>query len=142
MTPTGIALKVTNKDGRESFPCYEAFGWDKVNQIIANTLEIEHVLKVEIVDVNVLRQDNSPRLAGTGSQSDGGTRQGVPTLQDLRQENKRMAKFFEIGWDKFGFYFETRLVDLYIDNRGLALGVALIVALRVRKVIKTRKAAK
>jgi hypothetical protein len=55
MTPTGLALKVTNKDGRESFPCYEAFGWDKVNQIIANTLEIEHVLKVEIVDINVLR---------------------------------------------------------------------------------------
>jgi hypothetical protein len=55
MTPTGLALKVTNKDGRESFPCYEAFGWDRVNQIIANTLEIEHVLKVEIVDINVLR---------------------------------------------------------------------------------------
>jgi len=55
MTPTGLALKVTNKDGKESFPCYEAFGWDKVNQIIANTLDIEHVLKVEIVDVNALR---------------------------------------------------------------------------------------
>jgi hypothetical protein len=53
-----------------------------------------------------------------------------------------MAKYFEIGWDKFGFYIETRLIDLYIDNRGLALGVAVIVALRVRKVIKTRKAAK
>ena len=51
-----------------------------------------------------------------------------------------MAKYFEIGLDRFGFYFETRLVDLYIDNRGLALGVAVIVALRVRKVIKTRKA--
>ena len=55
MTPTGIALKVTNKDGRESFPSYEAFGWERVNQIIANTLEIEHVLKVEIVDINALR---------------------------------------------------------------------------------------
>ena len=64
MTPTGLALKVTNKDGKESFPCYEAFGWDKVNQIIANTLEIEHVLKVEIVDINALRQDNSPRALG------------------------------------------------------------------------------
>lgn len=52
MTPTGIALKVTNKDGRESFPCYEAFGWDKVNQIINNTLAIEHVAMVEIVDIN------------------------------------------------------------------------------------------
>ena len=62
--------------------------------------------------------------------------------QTLRQENKRMAKFFEIGLDRFGFYIETRLVDLYIDNRGLALGVAVIVALRVRKVIKTRKVAK
>ena len=53
-----------------------------------------------------------------------------------------MAKFFEIGLDRFGFYIETRLVDLYIDNRGLALGVAVIVALRVRKVLKTRKAGK
>jgi hypothetical protein len=64
------------------------------------------------------------------------------TLQDPRQENKRMAKYFEIGLDKFGFYIETRLVDLYIDNRGLALGVAVIVALRVRKVLKIRKGAK
>ena len=55
MTPTGLALKVTNKDGKESFPCYEAFGWDRVNQIIANTLEIDHVAKVEIVDINALR---------------------------------------------------------------------------------------
>jgi len=55
MTPTGIALKVTNKDGRESFPCYEAWGWDKVNQIIGNTLDIDHVLKVEIVDINFQR---------------------------------------------------------------------------------------
>jgi hypothetical protein len=52
MTPTGIALKVTNKDGKESFPCYEAYGWDKVNQIINNTLAIEHVAMVEIVDIN------------------------------------------------------------------------------------------
>lgn len=55
MTPTGIALKVTNKDGKESFPCYEAWGWDKVNQIIGNTLDIDHVLKVEIVDINFQR---------------------------------------------------------------------------------------
>jgi hypothetical protein len=52
MQPTGIALKVTNRDGRESFPCYEAYGWDKVNQIINNTLAIEHVAMVEIVDIN------------------------------------------------------------------------------------------
>jgi hypothetical protein len=55
MTPAGIALKVTNKDGKESFPAYEAFGWDKVNQIINNTLEIEHVLRVDIVDINFTR---------------------------------------------------------------------------------------
>jgi hypothetical protein len=55
MTPAGIALKVTNKDGKESFPVYEAFGWDKVNQIINNTLEIEHVLRVDIVDINFIR---------------------------------------------------------------------------------------
>jgi hypothetical protein len=51
-TPTGIALKVTSRDGRESFPSYEAFGWDKVNAVIQGTLDIEHVAKVEIVDIN------------------------------------------------------------------------------------------
>lgn len=53
-----------------------------------------------------------------------------------------MAKFFEIGLDRYGFYIETRLIDLYIDNRGLALGIAAIIALRVRKVLKSRKAGK
>ena len=51
--PTGVALKVTSKDGRESFPAYEAWGWDKVNEIIQGTLAIAHVSKVEIVDVNI-----------------------------------------------------------------------------------------
>jgi hypothetical protein len=51
-TPTGIALKVTNKDGFESYPAYEAYGWDKVNAVIQGTLDIEHVAKVEIVDIN------------------------------------------------------------------------------------------
>jgi hypothetical protein len=50
--PTGIALKVTNLDGKESFPAYEAWGWDKVNAVIQGTLAIEHVAKVEIVDIN------------------------------------------------------------------------------------------
>jgi hypothetical protein len=51
-TPTGLLLKVTSNDGTESAPVYEAFGWEKVNQIIQNTLEIEHVEKVEILDIN------------------------------------------------------------------------------------------
>jgi len=51
--PTGIALKVTSKDGRESFPNYEVWGWEKINEIITGTLAIEHVSKVEIVDVNI-----------------------------------------------------------------------------------------
>lgn len=51
--PTGVALRVTSNDGRESFPSYEAWGWDKVNEIIQGTLAIEHVAKVEIVDVNI-----------------------------------------------------------------------------------------
>jgi hypothetical protein len=51
--PTGIALKVTGKDGHVSFPSYEAWGWEKVNEIIQGTLAIEHVAKVEIVDVNI-----------------------------------------------------------------------------------------
>jgi hypothetical protein len=51
--PTGVALKVTGKDGHVSFPSYEAWGWDKVNQIIQGTLAIEHVATVEIVDVNI-----------------------------------------------------------------------------------------
>lgn len=53
MTPTGVALKVTSKGGRVSYPCYEAYGWEKVNTIIENTLLIDHVVKVEIVDVNI-----------------------------------------------------------------------------------------
>lgn len=51
--PTGIALKVTGKDGHVSYPAYEAWGWEKVNDIIAGTYAIEHVSKVEIVDVNI-----------------------------------------------------------------------------------------
>jgi len=51
--PTGVALRVTGKDGHVSFPAYEAWGWDKVNEIIQGTLAIEHVAKVEIVDVNI-----------------------------------------------------------------------------------------
>jgi hypothetical protein len=52
MTPTGIALKVTNKDGKVSYPCYEAYGWERVNAVINGTLAIEHVAMVEIVDIN------------------------------------------------------------------------------------------
>jgi hypothetical protein len=51
--PTGVALRVTNKDGKESFPAYEAWGWEKINEIIQGTLAIGHVAKVEIVDVNI-----------------------------------------------------------------------------------------
>ena len=50
--PTGIALKVTGKDGHVSYPGYEAWGWDKINAVIQGTLDIEHVAKVEIVDIN------------------------------------------------------------------------------------------
>ena len=52
--PTGIALKVTNKDGHVSYPAYEAWGWEKVNAVIQGTLAIEHVATVEIVDVNIM----------------------------------------------------------------------------------------
>jgi hypothetical protein len=52
MTPTGIALKVTGKNGGVSFPSYEAYGWDKVNEIIQATLNMDNVAKVEIVNIN------------------------------------------------------------------------------------------
>ena len=51
--PTGVALRVTSKDGNVSFPAYEAWGWEKINEIIHGTYAIEHVSKVEIVDVNI-----------------------------------------------------------------------------------------
>lgn len=51
--PTGIALRVTSKNGSVSFPSYEAWGWGKINEILQGTLAIEHVAKVEIVDVNI-----------------------------------------------------------------------------------------
>jgi hypothetical protein len=53
-----------------------------------------------------------------------------------------VREYLEIGLNSYGFHIETRLVDLYIDNRGLVLGVAVIVALRIRKVLSTRKAGK
>ena len=52
MTPTGVALKVTDKQGGVTYPSYEAYGWQRVNEIIQATLNIEHVAKVEIVDIN------------------------------------------------------------------------------------------
>lgn len=55
-TPTGIALKVTGKDGHESFPSYEAYGWAKINEVIQGTLAIEHVAKVEIVYIGIKTQ--------------------------------------------------------------------------------------
>jgi hypothetical protein len=55
-TPTGVALRVTNKDGKVFEPSYEAYGWDKVNEIIQGTLEIEHVARVEIVGINLKRE--------------------------------------------------------------------------------------
>ena len=53
-----------------------------------------------------------------------------------------MRKFFEIGLNSYGLHLETTLLDIYITPQGLALGVAVIVALRVRKVLRTRKAGK
>ena len=53
-----------------------------------------------------------------------------------------MKEYFEIGLNSYGFKVETGLIDIYITPQGLALGVAVIVALRVRKVLRTRKAGK
>jgi hypothetical protein len=53
-----------------------------------------------------------------------------------------VRKFFEIGLNSYGLHLETTLLDIYITPQGLALGVAVIVALRVRKVLRTRKAGK
>lgn len=53
MTPTGVALKVTGKDGHVSYPSYEAYGWKKISEIIKATYEIDHVADVEITSVNI-----------------------------------------------------------------------------------------
>ena len=53
-----------------------------------------------------------------------------------------MREYLEIGLNSYGFKIETGLIDFYITPKGLALGVAVIVALRVRKVLKTRKGVK
>jgi hypothetical protein len=53
-----------------------------------------------------------------------------------------VKEYFEIGLNSYGFKVETGLIDFYITPTGLVLGVAVIVALRVRKVLKTRKAGK
>lgn len=52
MTPTGIALKVTGKNGHVSYPAYEAYGWRRISDVIKGTYEIEHVQDVEIVAIN------------------------------------------------------------------------------------------
>jgi hypothetical protein len=57
-TPTGITLRVTDKNGKVSEPSYEAYGWDKINAVIQGTLEIEHVVKVEIADIGFTREGN------------------------------------------------------------------------------------
>jgi hypothetical protein len=51
-----------------------------------------------------------------------------------------MRKFFEIGLNSYGLHIETTVIDIYITPTGLFLGVAVIAALRVRKVLRTRKA--
>ena len=57
-TPTGIVLRAIDTDGRETLPAYEAYGWDRVNEIIQATLSISHVARVEIVDINFTREGN------------------------------------------------------------------------------------
>jgi len=53
-----------------------------------------------------------------------------------------MREYIEIGLNSYGLHIETGLVDLYITPAALTIGVALILALRVRKVLKSRKVAK
>lgn len=52
MTPTGICLEVIDRDGRVSFPIYEAYGWERVNQVIEGTLAISQVAQIKILDIN------------------------------------------------------------------------------------------
>jgi hypothetical protein len=53
-----------------------------------------------------------------------------------------MRKFIEIGLNSYGLHLETTILDIYITPAGLMLGAGVIVALRVRKVLKSRKVAK
>ena len=53
-----------------------------------------------------------------------------------------MREYIEIGLNSYGLHIETGLIDIYITPAALTLGVALIAALRLRKVLKTRKAGK
>ena len=56
-TPTGIALKVTDKMGRVSYPSYEAYGWAKINDVIQGTLALDNVAKVEIEHIGIKTQE-------------------------------------------------------------------------------------
>jgi hypothetical protein len=53
-----------------------------------------------------------------------------------------MDNYLDIAVTDYGFHIETGLVDLYITPKGILLIALIVVALRVRKVIKTRKAGK
>jgi hypothetical protein len=53
-----------------------------------------------------------------------------------------MREYIEIGLNSYGLHIETGLIDIYITPAALILGAGVVIALRVRKVLKTRKAGK
>lgn len=55
MTPYEIALKVTTHDGKISYPSYESYGLDCINEIINANLIAAHVATVEIININALK---------------------------------------------------------------------------------------
>jgi hypothetical protein len=53
-----------------------------------------------------------------------------------------MSKIFSIQWDTYELSFESKFLDFYITNELLTALVVVLVVLRARKLLKTRKANK
>ena len=51
-----------------------------------------------------------------------------------------MEKYLDIAVTEYGFHIETGLIDLYVTPKGIILTALVVVGLRVRKVLKARKA--
>jgi len=47
-----------------------------------------------------------------------------------------MSTLFEMGWNSYEFYFESKFVDLYITNQLMILGAVVLAGLFARKIIK------
>lgn len=49
-----------------------------------------------------------------------------------------MERIFSIEWTTYELSIESKFLDIYLTNELIALAVAVVVVLRMRKLLKTR----